>query len=68
MAKKISTEFFDTLVINSVNVSVYLMNGIKLQGLIESFDDESIVLKGNSPQLIFIHAISSIVPNYKQAT
>jgi len=65
MTKKISTEFFDTLVINSVNVSVYLMNGIKLQGLIESFDDESIVLKGNSPQLIFIHAISSIVPNYK---
>ncbi len=65
MAKKISTEFFDSLVINSVNVSVYLMNGIKLQGLIESFDDESIVLKGNSPQLIFIHAISSIVPNYK---
>jgi len=65
MAKKISAEFFDTLVINSVNVSVYLMNGIKLQGLIESFDDESIVLKGNSPQLIFIHAISSIVPNYK---
>ena len=65
MAKKISTEFFDTLVTNSVNVSVYLMNGIKLQGLIESFDDESIVLKGNSPQLIFIHAISSIVPNYK---
>jgi len=65
MAKKISNEFFNTLVINSVNVSVYLMNGIKLQGLIESFDDESIVLKGNSPQLIFIHAISSIVPNYK---
>ena len=65
MAKKISNEFFDTLVINSVNVSVYLMNGIKLQGLIESFEDESIVLKGNSPQLIFIHAISSIVPNYK---
>jgi len=65
MEKKISAEFFDTLVINSVNVSVYLMNGIKLQGLIESFDDESIVLKGNSPQLIFIHAISSIVPNYK---
>jgi len=63
--KKISNEFFDTLVINSVNVSVYLMNGIKLQGLIESFDDESIILKGNSPQLIFIHAISSIVPNYK---
>ena len=65
MAKKISAEFFETLVSNSVNVSVYLMNGIKLQGLIESFDEESIVLKGNTPQLIFIHAISSVVPNYK---
>ena len=65
MAKKISAEFFENLVSNSINVSVYLMNGIKLQGLIESFDDESIILKGNSPQLIFIHAISSIVPNYK---
>jgi host factor-I protein len=41
------------------------MNGIKLQGFIESFDEESIVLKGNTPQLIFMHAISSIVPNYK---
>ena len=41
------------------------MNGIKLQGLIESYDEESIILKGNSPQLIFMHAISSIVPNYK---
>lgn len=65
MAKKISAEFFENLVNNSINVSVYLMNGIKLQGLIEYFDEESIVLKGNSPQLIFIHAISSIVPNYK---
>ena len=65
MAKKISAEFFETLVSNSVNVSVYLMNGIKIKGLIDSFDEESIILKGNSPQLIFIHAISSIVPNYK---
>ena len=65
MAKKISAEFFENLVNNSINVSVYLMNGIKLQGFIESFDEESIILKGNSTQLIFIHAISSIVPNYK---
>jgi host factor-I protein len=65
MAKKISADFFETLVNNSVSVSVYLMTGIKLQGLIESFDEDSIILKGNSPQLIFIHAISSIVPNYK---
>ena len=65
MTNKIRSEFFNDIITNSINVSVYLMNGIKLQGLIESYDEESIILKGNSPQLIFMHAISSIVPNYK---
>ncbi|MFM1865748.1 MAG: RNA chaperone Hfq [Methylophilaceae bacterium] len=65
MTNKIRSEFFNEIITNSINVSVYLMNGIKLQGLIESYDEESIILKGNSPQLIFMHAISSIVPNYK---
>ena len=65
MTNKIRSEFFNEIITNSINVSVYLMNGIKLQGLIESDDEESIILKGNSPQLIFMHAISSIVPNYK---
>jgi len=65
MTNKIRSVFFNEIITNSINVSVYLMNGIKLQGLIESYDEESIILKGNSPQLIFMHAISSIVPNYK---
>ena len=65
MTNKIRSEFFNEIITNSINVSVYLMNGIKLQGLIESYDEESIILKGNSPQRIFMHAISSIVPNYK---
>ena len=65
MTNKIRSEFFNEIITNSINVSVYLMNCIKLQGLIESYDEESIILKGNSPQLIFMHAISSIVPNYK---
>ncbi|MDA0670583.1 MAG: RNA chaperone Hfq [Proteobacteria bacterium] len=65
MTNKIRSEFFNEIISKSINVSVYLMNGIKLQGLIESYDEESIILKGNSPQLIFMHAISSIVPNYK---
>jgi len=65
MTNKIRSEFFNEIISRSINVSVYLMNGIKLQGLIESYDEESIILKGNSPQLIFMHAISSIVPNYK---
>ena len=65
MTNKIRSEFFNEIISKSINVSVYLMNGIKLQGLIECYDEESIILKGNSPQLIFMHAISSIVPNYK---
>jgi len=65
MTNKIRSEFFNEIISKSINVSVYLLNGIKLQGLIESYDEESIILKGNSPQLIFMHAISSIVPNYK---
>ena len=65
MTNKIRSEFFNEIISKSINVSVYLMNGIKLQGLIESYDEETIILKANSPQLIFMHAISSIVPNYK---
>ena len=65
MTNKIRSEFFNEIISKSINVSVYLMNGIKLQGLIESYDEESIILKGNSPQLIFMHAIPPIVPNYK---
>jgi host factor-I protein len=65
MNTNITTEFFNVIIEESASVSVYLLNGIKLQGVIESFDDEAIILKGSSPQLIYRHAISSIVPNLK---
>jgi host factor-I protein len=59
MNTNITTEFFNVIIEESASVSVYLLNGIKLQGVIESFDDEAIILKGSSPQLIYRHAISS---------
>jgi host factor-I protein len=47
-----------------INVSVYLVNGIKLQGMIEAFDQFSIVLNNNGiNQMVYKHAISTIVPS-----
>ena len=55
--------FLNQLVEEKISVSIYLLNGIKLQGQIESFDQHIIVLNGTSPQLIYKHAISTIVPS-----
>jgi host factor-I protein len=57
--------FLDQLCEEKISVSIYLLNGIKLQGLIESYDQYAIVLNGSAPQLIYKHAISTIVPTQK---
>lgn len=46
-----------------VPVSVYLVNGIKLQGQIESFDAFVVLLRNNISQMVYKHAISTIVPS-----
>ena len=43
-------------------VSIYLVNGIKLQGQIESFDQFVVLLKNSVSQMVYKHAISNIVP------
>ena len=43
-------------------VSIYLVNGIKLQGQIESFDQFVVLLKNQVSQMVYKHAISTIVP------
>jgi len=45
-----------------VPVSIFLVNGIKLQGQIESFDQFVVLLKNNVSQMVYKHAISTIVP------
>ena len=55
-------KFLNQLRKEHVSVSIYLMNGIKLQGLIESFDQYAILLKNTVSQLVYKHAISTIVP------
>ena len=46
-----------------VQVSVYLVNGIKLQGQIESFDQFVVLLKNTVSQMVYKHAISTVVPS-----
>lgn len=55
--------FLNALRRERVQVSIYLVNGIKLQGQIESFDQFVILLKNNVSQMIYKHAISTVVPS-----
>lgn len=54
--------FLNALRKDSIPVSVYLVNGIKLQGQIESYDQYVILLKNMVTQMVYKHAISTIVP------
>lgn len=45
-----------------IPVSIYLINGIKLQGTVETFDSYALILKNNTSQMIYKNAISTIVP------
>ena len=46
-----------------VPVSIYLVNGIKLQGQIESFDQFVILLRNSVSQMVYKHAVSTVVPS-----
>jgi host factor-I protein len=55
--------FLNTLRREHVPVSIYLVNGIKLQGQIESFDQYVVLLRNTVTQMVYKHAISTIVPS-----
>ena len=55
--------FLNILRKEHVPVSIFLVNGIKLQGQIESFDQFVVLLKNSVSQMIYKHAISTVVPN-----
>lgn len=54
--------FLNALRKERVPVSVYLVNGIKLQGEIDSFDQYVVMLRNSVSQMIYKHAISTVVP------
>jgi len=54
--------FLNALRKEKIPVSIYLVSGIKLQGQIESFDQFVILLKNAVSQMVYKHAISTVVP------
>jgi host factor-I protein len=54
--------FLNALRREHVPVSIYLVNGIKLQGQVESFDQYVVLLRNTVTQMVYKHAISTIVP------
>ena len=55
--------FLNTLRREHVPVSIYLVNGIKLQGTVESFDQFVVLLRNQVSQMVYKHAISTVVPS-----
>jgi len=54
--------FLNALRKERIQVSIYLVNGIKLQGVVESFDQYVILLRNTITQMVYKHAVSTIVP------
>jgi host factor-I protein len=61
--QKIQDPFLNALRKERVPVSIFMVNGIRLQGTIESFDQFIIMLKNVSTQVVYKHAISTVVPS-----
>jgi host factor-I protein len=56
-------DFLDALVADKAHVTIYLVNGIRLQGEIESHEQYGLLLRGISQQFVYKHAISTILPS-----
>jgi host factor-I protein len=63
----LQNEFLNALRKERVPVSVFLVNGIRLAGLIQSFDQYSIRLQGTTPQLVLKRVVATVVPDSKGA-
>lgn len=61
-SQSLQDPFLNALRRERVPVAVYLVNGIKLQGTIESFDQFVVLLRNNVSQMVYKHAISTVVP------
>lgn len=55
--------FLNLLRKEHIPVSIYLVNGIKLQGHIDSFDQYVVLLRNTVTQMVYKHAISTVVPS-----
>lgn len=64
MNKTALTDFLNDIKDNKIAVTVFLINGVKLQGVITFFDETSLLLRRDGhTQLVYKHAISTIMPS-----
>ena len=61
--QNLQDNFLNTLRKEHTPVSIFLVNGIKLQGKVDSFDQYVIMMKNTISQMVYKHAISTIVPS-----
>ena len=63
ISKLNESDFIDSLINEARLVTIFLVSGIKLEGIITSFDTSTVTLRGsNNTQLVYKHAISTIFP------
>lgn len=62
-AQLLQDPFLNALRKERIPVSIYLVNGIKLQGHIDSFDQYVVLLRNSITQMVYKHAISTVVPS-----
>lgn len=55
--------FLNELQKDKVPVSIFLVNGIKLHGIVDSYDEHVVMLRNSITQMVYKHAISTIVPS-----
>lgn len=60
--QNLQDNFLNALRKDHTPVSIFLVNGIKLQGKVDSFDQYVVMLKNTVSQMVYKHAISTIVP------
>lgn len=54
--------FLEELRKHNTQVSIFLINGIKLHGMVDCYDEHVVMLKNGITQMVYKHAISTVVP------
>lgn len=65
--ENLQDSFLDSLIENGTTTAIYLKSGIKLHGRVIAYDQYTISLKEDTVQLIFKHAVATIVPSSTKA-
>lgn len=65
MGKKVNIQdvFLNYVRKKRITVAIYLINGVKLEGVVKGFDNFVIIIKDDSQKMIYKHAISTITPS-----